>query len=151
MLFSAFFRSKHKIELFLVSTGGSATASAFEFPALGPDEGLDVRAGGSSGAKVTVGLPSGSASLHQNRILTCGCLQSELVKGHHLTAGLQNTLTGFFCHMQCSNLKWITLDFSKGLYRFWEQFVGAKRGQDAVFSIHVGQSARLHFNHHNKE
>merc|ERR1719189_1437693 len=85
--------------LFFVTTACTATTGAFQFPSLCADQRLDMGSGFASSTKVTVGLTCCPFTLKQDCVLSSGSLQSQLVKSHYFSAGLQNALTGFFCDM----------------------------------------------------
>ena len=91
--------------LFFVSTAGTTTTGAFEFPSFGANQRFDVRAGFASCAKVTIGLASCPSALKQDGVFSLWSLQSQLVESHYFSACLQNALTGLFCDVQSSNLQ----------------------------------------------
>ena len=76
--------------LLLVASGSSATTGTLELPALGPDQGLDVRVGHTGGAEPLVGLARLTRSLQQHRVLASRGFQGQLVKGDDLTTGLDD-------------------------------------------------------------
>merc|ERR1719447_852550 len=84
----------------------SATAGALELAALGADVGA--RAGvGLAGrlAEVTVRLAGRAASLHEDGVLSLGCLEGQLVEGHGLTAGLEDAFAGASRHVHRAQRK----------------------------------------------
>jgi len=71
----------------------SATASFLELASLGANvrARVGVRLSGSL-AEVTVRRTRGAATLHEDGILSFGGLESQLIEGHDLPSGLENTL-----------------------------------------------------------
>jgi hypothetical protein len=72
--------------LLLVSAGLPATTSTFELAALGADEGLDVRAGCSSSAKVSASQTVGTLTLEHQGILAGGSAESQLIQSQDFTS-----------------------------------------------------------------
>lgn len=99
------FRFSYKPKLLLVSSGGSASTSTFEFAALGPNERLNMRVGLSCGAEGTDGLPLFAGSLEQKSVLASGGLQGQLVEGQDLASGLEDALTGLLGHVKSADLQ----------------------------------------------
>ena len=74
------------VDLLLVATRLSSATGAFELAALGADEGLDVRAGCSSGAEVSAGQTVGAFALEHQGILAGGCTESQLIQSQDFTS-----------------------------------------------------------------